>query len=224
MDITQIFGVAGAITYLASYFLLQLGFIRGNGFLYASMNMAAAALVLISLSTKFNVGSFIIQVSFITLSIVGILREWAANRPVKVTDEERELASSLLPGVPLRRAMSLIRKGEWVEKTRGELVKEGEQAEALIYLTEGKAKVSRGGHEICKLGSGNLIGDFSCLSGEAATADVALTGKGRFFKIKSNEIRELMKKDEFLKAAFESRLTMELRNKLALNSNAAVTV
>ena len=48
-------GIAGVAFYLGSYFALQAGFIRGSGYLYAVLNLAASSLVLVSLFNSFNV-------------------------------------------------------------------------------------------------------------------------------------------------------------------------
>ncbi|MEX0369308.1 MAG: hypothetical protein AB3N09_01665, partial [Tateyamaria sp.] len=74
IDYFQIAGFAGVAFYLGSYALLQLGVVRGNGYPYALMNLAGASLVLVSLVTGWNLFSAIIQISWITLSIVGIAR------------------------------------------------------------------------------------------------------------------------------------------------------
>ena len=42
---------------------------------YAAANVLAAAMVLISLTNAFNIASFLIQVSFILIGLVGIIRK-----------------------------------------------------------------------------------------------------------------------------------------------------
>jgi len=73
MSIFQIIGVAGFITYIVSFAALQARFIDGNGFTYSVLNILAAAFVLVSLTEAFNLASMLIQVSWITIGIVGIL-------------------------------------------------------------------------------------------------------------------------------------------------------
>lgn len=78
--ITDAIGIAGFLLYILSFNLVQMGRLCGNSVLYAAMNVAAAAFVLISLVNAFNVASFLIQVSFITIGIVGILRKRQRTR------------------------------------------------------------------------------------------------------------------------------------------------
>lgn len=109
MEITQYIGIAGAVTYLLSYFLLQLGKIDGNGNFYAALNMLAAIFVTISLTTHFNIGSLIIQVSFISLSLYAIFRSFWMRRHIQLAPLEQELAGLLFPDLPPRQALPLIR-------------------------------------------------------------------------------------------------------------------
>ena len=70
----QLIGIAGFIFYMLSYGLLQLGKISGQGYVYVLLNMAAASLVLISLVEQFNLASVLIQLAWIAISIIGLLR------------------------------------------------------------------------------------------------------------------------------------------------------
>ena len=69
-------GYMGAIFYVGTYLLLQLGLIRGDGYLYPSLNLIASGSVLISLSAHFNPFSAFIETSWVTISLMGIARHW----------------------------------------------------------------------------------------------------------------------------------------------------
>ncbi len=73
-DIQRLIGIAGVAFYLASYFALQMGLVRGDGFLYPGLNVVAAALVLFDLGHSFNLPSALIQVSRIAISTIDIAR------------------------------------------------------------------------------------------------------------------------------------------------------
>lgn len=72
MTIVQLIGIAGFLTYLASFGALQLRMIDGNGTLYAVMNILAASLVLVSMIEEFNLASTLISVSWIIIGFVGL--------------------------------------------------------------------------------------------------------------------------------------------------------
>ena len=74
MNIFEVAGIIGFFAYMGSYSLLQFGIIRGDSITYAAMNLVAALLIMISLSHSFNLGSALIQTTWITLSVIGICR------------------------------------------------------------------------------------------------------------------------------------------------------
>jgi hypothetical protein len=212
MDITQIIGVLGAVIYLASYFLLQAGWIKGEGNVYAGMNMLAAACVLFSLSTKFNIGSFLIQISFILLSIFGIIRSFLARRPIVLSDREAQLANILVPDLPARRAQQLIRNGNWKTAAESKIATEGELLDKLIVLLDGAATVKKQGKKVADVTSGQVIGEFSCLDAGPATADVSLSGTAQLYYIQNKKLREVLDQNKDISDAFQ----MGLRNQLAV--------
>ena len=73
-EVYQAIGVAGFVLYMLSYFLLQIGKIEGCGNIYILMNLSAASFVLVSLVHNFNLASALIQISWILISIIGLIR------------------------------------------------------------------------------------------------------------------------------------------------------
>lgn len=74
-------GVCGFLLYIGTFAALQFRLIDGNGALYTLLNIAAAALVLISLIYDFNLASALIQTSWVAIGMVGLaLRLWAKRR------------------------------------------------------------------------------------------------------------------------------------------------
>ncbi len=67
-------GMFGVLFYIGSYAALQLGRLDGNSLAYSLLNGCAASLVLISLTRNFNLASAVIQILWITISLVGIWR------------------------------------------------------------------------------------------------------------------------------------------------------
>ncbi len=215
MEITQIFGVSGAIIYLVSYILLQTGWIKGEGNLYAGLNMLAAVFVLISLTTKFNIGSFLIQVSFISLSLYAILRSFLSRRPVQISPAEQQLADTILPGLPYRRALKLIRNGVWKTEEDAILASQGEPLNQVSVLINGNAVVRKNGQRIAEVKSGQIIGEITCLEAKPATAEVSLAGSARYFAIPSNALRDILFKNQDILSAFELGQKKQMALKLA---------
>ena len=75
----ELAGFAGVAFYILAYALLQFGLLKGSGYVYTALNLAAAILVLVSLTAHFNLYSAMIQIFWITLSVIGLARLWSLN-------------------------------------------------------------------------------------------------------------------------------------------------
>ena len=215
MEITQYIGIAGAVTYLLSYFLLQLGKIDGNGNFYAFMNMLAAIFVMVSLTTHFNIGSMIIQISFISLSLYAIFRSFWMRRDIKLAPMEQQLAEVLFPNLPPRQALPIIRKGSWCNEARVMLARQGEPLEAVSVLMTGEACVTKSGKCVARLGAGQIVGEVSWRDNSPATADVAVKKQAHYFSISSRQLRKFLSKNTEAASAFEAGLRNPLVRKPA---------
>jgi hypothetical protein len=67
-------GLAGTMTILIAYFLLQYGTISSTGNLYSLMNLLGALAILISLIKFWNVSVFILESIWAVISIYGLIR------------------------------------------------------------------------------------------------------------------------------------------------------
>ncbi|MGK0271802.1 MAG: hypothetical protein ACI88H_002468 [Cocleimonas sp.] len=73
-EITETIGVLGFVFYMLSYFLLLIGKIAGTDNSYILMNFIAASCVLVGLIHNFNLASALIQIFWIVISVVGLVR------------------------------------------------------------------------------------------------------------------------------------------------------
>ncbi len=76
MDIYQIIGFIGMIFIVWAYFLLQIKKYIISSFSYQILNLIGAILLLISLFVHFNLGSFIIEVFWIIITLYGIYKNY----------------------------------------------------------------------------------------------------------------------------------------------------
>lgn len=74
MELYNIIGGIGVFLLILDYFLLETGKVKPHDISYCGINIAACVCVLYSLAFAWNLPSFIIQVSFIAISIYGINR------------------------------------------------------------------------------------------------------------------------------------------------------
>ena len=80
----DIVGLVGVALYFSAYTLLQSGILRGGEVPYTTLNLLAATCVLFSLTADFNASSLLIQLFWIVVSLLTLLRI-AIRRSQRVT-------------------------------------------------------------------------------------------------------------------------------------------
>lgn len=136
-------GIVGVFLYIGSYFGLQAGMIRGQGYLYAILNTVAAGCVLLSLLEHFNLSSAVIQVTYIGISVFGMVRFYILTRLIRFTDEERVFLDVVAPNLVKFQARQLLDLGIWrSEAPDTRLTEEGKALPYLHFLLEGAADVT----------------------------------------------------------------------------------
>lgn len=191
----QVAGFTGVAFYLGSYAALQAGVIRGSGYLYASLNLIASTLVLLSLFGAWNLWSAIIQISWITISIVGMTRVWLLRRALRFSPEEEEMVAARFATMDRIDARRLINKGHWRDGKTGEvLTTQGMPVRRLTYVAQGGVDIVVDDEVIAHVGSGEFIGEMACLTEGAASATVFLNQGARLFQIATPELQRLVRR------------------------------
>ena len=218
-EILKYIGLFGAFLYLASYFLLQAGYIGGNSKIYTVMNLFAASFVLVSLSTAFNVASVVIQVSWILISIFGLARMYLLYRRIRFTDEEIEFVEEQLQRLPLHLARKVLDIGIWIDGARGaELTRQGERNNSLMYLKHGSAEVCQNNTRIATCSPGSFIGEMTVLSDAPATATVRLTSSARLLCLDAEALRTLSQNEAAIATVIQNSFSRDMRLKLEATS------
>lgn len=218
----NIVGIIGVALYLGSYAALQLGLIHGQGYLYPAINMSAAACVLASLMDSFNLSSAIIQIAWITISVVGISRMLFVNLRLRFTQDERNFIDTMLQGLPLAQARMLMDIGLWADAAPGAvLTVQGEPVNHLCFLASGEADVIVDGKVIAVCQAGAMIGEVTYLSGEPASATVLTNQAVRCLRFEAATLRQFLSRNPDIRAALEQNMANHLRTKLITASNNA---
>ncbi len=71
-DLAQLCGILGFGIYITSFLSVQTGRLCGNSIHFPMLQVTAASLVLISLTSAYNLASFLIQTSYICIGLFGI--------------------------------------------------------------------------------------------------------------------------------------------------------
>lgn len=215
-------GLVGVAFYLGSYAALQSGLLKGAGYTYTILNLTAASLVFVSLFAEWNMSSAIIQISWITISIVGLTRLWFLHRMLRFNADEQVLVDNCfatMSGIDVRRLLDL---GVWIEAPKGYvLTEQGLPVENLYYIQSGGVDVLIDGQKIAQVGEGDFIGEMGCLTHAAATATVTLNQSTRFFRIRSDDLCKLLRRNPDLQPHLEYAFAHKTRKKL-VETNAAL--
>jgi hypothetical protein len=67
-------GNLGVLCVLGTYLYLQLGRMAPDQLLFSALNGLGAVLILVSLTIDFNLSSFIIEIAWLTISLIGVYR------------------------------------------------------------------------------------------------------------------------------------------------------
>lgn len=81
-DIVGLFGMTSVVL---AYILIQLERISPLGLLYNSLNLVGACLLFVSLCINFNLASLVIELFWISASLVGLARYVKRRQPPKPT-------------------------------------------------------------------------------------------------------------------------------------------
>jgi hypothetical protein len=95
-----ILGALGLILYVGSYLALQLGLIRGDGWAFPALNLAAALSLILSLAEAFNLFAMVVQIVWVVISTIGLIRLYLIYRYLRFTDDERGAVARLRPPAP----------------------------------------------------------------------------------------------------------------------------
>ena len=154
---TSVLGVLALVLYIGGYLALQLGLIRGDGWQFPAINSIAAFMMISSLLRQFNPYSLTMEVAWVVISIVGLVRLYIIHKYFRFTEEEQAAAQRLVPGLAKDRARKLLSRGAWSDVAAGRvLTREGEPVTHLVYLAEGMCRIEIDGAMVAILGPGVL--------------------------------------------------------------------
>ncbi|TPG60045.1 CBU_0592 family membrane protein [Ewingella americana] len=81
-------GNIGAFGIVLAFYLIQAGKIKADDIRYSLLNGISAGLIVVSLLFNFNLSSFLIELFWISISIMGILKWLKARRMARVVTQQ----------------------------------------------------------------------------------------------------------------------------------------
>jgi cyclic nucleotide-binding protein len=162
---------------------------------------------------------------FLILIVAGVQAASVAgaNRRARFNDEEQAMFEGPLKGLGKARARRLLDQGIWIDGRAGDvLIREGEQAAQLFYITSGGGDVHSRGNLVGRVGAGQLVGEATVLGESAAIATVTLTESSRFWCAQGHSLNAYLAANPDARHALEHSFNVSLREKLdAMNRAAA---
>lgn len=74
MNVYEIYGMMGVVLIVVAYFLLQINKISSNDLKFSLMNFFGSLLIIVSLFYNWNLPSFIIEMFWMAISVIGIVK------------------------------------------------------------------------------------------------------------------------------------------------------
>lgn len=222
MTLFWIAGLVGVAFYLGSYAALQSGLLSGAGYIYTLLNLVASSLVLVSLFAEWNMSSALIQASWIVISCIGLTRLYVRHRMLRFSEEEQHLVDNCFATMPRLAARRVLDMGVWLDAPEGyTLTQEGMPVENFFFILRGGAEVQLGAMKIAEVGADGTIGEMGCLTHAAASACVQVNQPSRLFRISSDDLSRLIRREPDLKPHLEYAFAHATRQKL-VDTNAAL--
>lgn len=215
LSVADFLGALGVLVYIGAYLALQLGVIRGDGYAFPSLNLAASLAILVSLGQHFNPFSATIEIAWTVISIIGISRLYIVSRYVRLSADERAVTRALIPGLAKDRAKALLAIGRFKDHGPGSvLAVEGVKLTDLSLVIEGLCRIESGGQKVATIRDGALVGELTYATGQPATASVVVEVPTRLFQVDAGTLRAFLAKNPDIAREMELSISGDLRAKL----------
>lgn len=225
IDFLDIIGTLGVFGYVGAYLALQLGFLKGDGYIFPSINLVASLAVMFSLTRDFNPFSVTIEICWSVISIIGITRIYLVSRFINLSDEEAEVARRIVPSLKKDQAKKFLKLGKFVDSQEGRiLTKQGETVIDIAMIMSGMCNVERGGTHIATLSIGALVGELTLSTGAPATATVRTVVPSRLFLVNRMALLKFLQQNPEAAADIERSIAGDLRLKLTDTSTRLSTI
>jgi len=147
---------------------------------------------------------------FVTINVVWTIRILRERRAVTVPEHlqpiyERHF-SALSPGAFLR----WWKLGHRATLREERMTTNGAFPEALYFMLDGTARVSRGGELVADLAAGQFVAEMSLLTGKPANADVFAVGTIDVMRWDVEDLKELRERDPAMWARVQSAIGHDL--------------
>lgn len=225
-DIAQLIvmiGVFGAGLYILNYFLLQMGIVRGSGVLYPVLVIVAASCVLISMAEEFNLAGSIIQLAYILISVLGLLRGYLSHHLVRFSEPEQQFVDNYLETLKPHHARKLLNTAKLITYEPGvTLIEEGMTSDFLAYVLSGRTTILKNSQVINQCGPDQILGELTFGIGLPATATVRTDEPTVCLVFDSQRLARVLRRNRQIDDALKAAHFRHARQKLLSSNNHTV--
>jgi CRP-like cAMP-binding protein len=151
---------------------------------------------------------------FAAISLFGIIRLLRERRAVTLTQELETIRQNLFPSVSNRDFLLFWSLGETIRDHTGLLTTEGSTVDRLFLLINGEAKVQTNGSEVARLATNQFVGEMAFVTGQPASATVALDGPADVHSWAFSDLETLKTLEPQLVTPLLSTVNRDLAEKL----------
>jgi len=205
-------------TFLALLCAMLVRSVRAN---HALIGIAGATGLAVAAS-EFGAMAMLVPLLVFLVALVQVGSRLMADRRAKFSADEEAMLIGPLTGLTRARARHFLDQGFWMAGRAGDvLTREGEEVGQLYYIASGTAKVVSHGHTVGTLRSGQLVGEATILSADAATATVTLTEASRFWCAPAKTLNAYLAANDDVRHVLEHGFNQSLREKLQAMNRAS---
>ena len=205
-------------TFLALLCALLVRSVRANHALIGLAGVAGLAVA----ASRHGAMAMLAPLLVALVAAVQVGSRFLADRRAKFSTHEEAMLTGPLAGLSRARARHFLDQGFWMTGRKGDvLTREGEDVGQLYYLASGEAQVVSGGRAVGKCHPGQLIGEATILSADAATATVTVTEASRFWCAPAKTLNAYLAANDDVRHVLEHGFNQSLREKLAAMNRAS---
>lgn len=162
--------------------------------------------------------------ALVLINIGQLLLIWWDKGHAHTNQDEALLATTILPGESGRAIRRLLKLARWRSVEPGAtLLREGQRVDELLFVTDGAARIEKGGSLVAICSRGDFVGEMGFVSGEAATATVVADRPMRLASFDAAVLKASLATDKDLQHALEASFNRNLIGKLARSSGGIAT-
>ena len=198
------------------YALLVLSMLMRNiVWLRAIAIVAGVSRIIIRAAILYDPVTVAWETALVLINIGQLLLIWRDKGHAHANEDEALLASTILPGQSGRAIRRLLTLAEWRSVEPGAtLIVEGQRIDELLFVTDGVARIEKGGVLVAICSRGDFVGEMGFVSGNVATATVIADRPMRLASFNAAALRAIVADDKDLRHALEASFNRNLIGKL----------